>query len=141
MTIDNMEEVKKVLTEFKSIFTSIYDVKEDLEEQLAKKDDETIDYLHELELGKLKGFDVMRVANDLIRSRKERRIIKNKLELIKTEKGFIDNYITRGIVGELDQVIENIDRLKKNHENRQYKPRILKDLKCARKNKDKEETK
>ncbi len=61
------------------------------------------------------------------------------MELIKTEKGFIDNYITRGIVGELDQVIENIDRLKKNHENRQYKPRILKRLEMCKKNKDKEE--
>lgn len=139
MRIDNMEEVKKVLTEFKSIFTSIYDVKKELEEQLAIKDDETTDYLHELELGKLKGFDVMRVANDLVKSRKERRIIKNKLELIKTEKGFIDNYITRGIVGELDQVIKNIDTLKRNQENREYTPRILKDLKCARKNKDREE--
>lgn len=141
MRIDNMEEVKKVLTEFKSIFTSIYDVKKELEEQLAIKDDETTDYLHELELGKLKGFDVMRVANDLVKSRKERRIIKNKLELIKTEKGFIDNYITRGIVGELDQVIKNIDTLKRNQENREYTPRILKDLKCARKNKDREEWK
>ena len=43
MQLDNMEEVKKAITEFKSIFTNIYDVKKDIEDQLAIKDDETGD--------------------------------------------------------------------------------------------------
>lgn len=137
MQLDNMEEVKKAITDFKSIFTSIYDVKKDLEDQLSIKDDETIDYLHELELGNLNAIEVMATAKKLINSRKERRIIKEKLELIKTTKGFVDNYIVKGIVGDLEQVVENIDTLKRNQENRQYTPRILKDLKCAKKKKEK----
>ena len=79
----------------------------------------------------------MATAKKLINSRKERRIIKEKLELIKTTKGFVDNYIVKGIVGDLEQVVENIDTLKRNQENRQYTPRILKDLKCAKKKKEK----
>ena len=137
MQLDNMEEVKKAITDFQSIFTSIYDVKKDLEDQLSIKDDETIDYLHELELGNLNAIEVMATAKKLINSRKERRIIKEKLELIKTTKGFVDNYIVKGIVGDLEQVVENIDTLKRNQENRQYTPRILKDLKCAKKKKEK----
>lgn len=137
MQLDNMEEVKKAITDFKSIFTSIYDVKKDLEDQLSIKDDETTDYLHELELGNLNAIEVMATAKKLIHSRKERRIIKEKLELIKTTKGFVDNYIVKGIVGDLEQVVENIDTLKRNQENRQYTPRILKDLKCAKKKKEK----
>ena len=137
MQLDNMEDVKKAITDFKSIFTSIYDVKKDLEDQLSIKDDETTDYLHELELGNLNAIEVMATAKKLINSRKERRIIKEKLELIKTTKGFVDNYIVKGIVGDLEQVVENIDTLKRNQENRQYTPRILKDLKCAKKKKEK----
>ena len=137
MQLDNMEDVKKAITDFKSIFTSIYDVKKDLEDQLSIKDDETTDYLHELELGNLNAIEVMATAKKLIHSRKERRIIKEKLELIKTTKGFVDNYIVKGIVGDLEQVVENIDTLKRNQENRQYTPRILKDLKCAKKKKEK----
>lgn len=137
MQLDNMEEVKKTITEFKSIFTSIYDVKKDLEDQLSIKDDETTDYLHELELGNLNAIEVMATAKRLINSRKERRIIKEKLELINTTKGFVDNYIVKGIVGELEQVEKNLDTLKRNQENRQYTPRVLKDLKCAKKKKEK----
>ena len=136
MQLDNMEEVKKVITDFKSIFTSIYDVKKELEDQLSIKDDETIDYLHELELGNLNAIEVMATAKKLINSRKERRIIKEKLESIKTTKGFVDNYIVKGIVGDLEQVVENLETLKRNQENRQYTPRILKDLKCAKKKKE-----
>lgn len=137
MQLDNMEEVKKAIADFKSIFTSIYDVKKDLEDQLSIKDDETTDYLHELELGNLNAIEVMATAKRLINSRKERRIIKEKLELINTTKGFVDNYIVKGIVGELEQVEKNLDTLKRNQENRQYTPRILKDLKCAKKKKEK----
>lgn len=137
MQLDNMEEVKKTITEFKSIFTNIYDVKKELEDQLSIKDDETTDYLHELELGNLNAIEVMATAKKLINSRKERRRIKEKLELINTTKGFVDNYIVKGIVGELEQVEKNLDTLKRNQENRQYTPRILKDLKCAKKKKEK----
>lgn len=137
MQLDNMEEVKKAIADFKSIFTNIYDVKKELEDQLSIKDDETTDYLHELELGNLNAIEVMATAKKLINSRKERRIIKEKLELINTTKGFVDNYIVKGIVGELEQVEKNLDTLKRNQENRQYTPRVLKDLKCAKKKKEK----
>lgn len=134
MQLDNMEDVKRTVSEFKEIFTNIYDVKKELEEQLVIKENEIIDYLHELELGNLNGIEMMGIAKKLKKSRKERRILKDKIELIKTEKGFVDNHITKGMTGELERMIENIDTLKANQENRQYIPRVVQDLKCAKKN-------
>lgn len=132
MQLNNIEEARKTLVDFKSFFTQIYDVKKDLENKLALKDDETVDYLHELELGDLNAIELMKTAKKLITVRKERRVLKDKLELIKTEKGFVDIYIAKGIVNELDRAIENIDTLKKFQENRKYFPKVIKDLKCAK---------
>ena len=39
----------------------------------------------------------------------------------------------KGIMGETDITIKNIETLRNNQENRQYTPRVLKDLKCAKK--------
>lgn len=136
MQIDNMEEVKQVFTDFKSIFTNIYDVKEELEKQVEIKELETRDYLHELELGDLNAIELMKTAKKIIKTRKERRVLKDKIELINTEKGFIDTYIVKGIVGELEQAIQNIETLKSNQENRQYIPKVLTDLKCAKRSRE-----
>lgn len=138
MQLDNMKDVKKTFEEFKSIFTNIYDVKQELENQLRIKEDEKEDLLHEFEFGDIKGFEYIRLGTRVTKHRKERRIIKNKLELIMTIKGFIDNHIVKGIVGEIDQVIENIETLEKNQKNRKYIPRVLKDLKCAKRKDDKQ---
>ena len=74
----------------------------------------------------------MKVANALIKTRKERRILKKKLELVNTLKGYTDKYITKGIIAETRQAIQNIDTLKSNQETKEYTPRIIKDLKCAK---------
>lgn len=133
MQLDNIEEARNTFVDFKSFFIEIYDTKKELEDELVLKDNETVDYLHELELGDLNAIELMKTVKRLINVRKERRIIKDKLELIKTEKGFVDTYIVKGIVNELDRAIENIDTLKKYQVNRKYTPKVVKDLKCAKK--------
>lgn len=62
----------------------------------------------------------------------ERRIIKDKIDLINTIKPYTSKFITKGICAETDATIKNIETLKSNQENRKYTPRILKDLKCAK---------
>ena len=66
----------------------------------------------------------------------ERRIIKDKIELINTIKPYTSKFITKGICAETDITIKNIETLKGNQESRQYTPRIIKDLKCAKKKKE-----
>lgn len=136
MQIDNMEEMKTLLVEIDNIFTNLDEVKKDIENKICIKEAEQEDYLHELELAKLNGIEIMKVANALIKTRKERRILKNKLELVNTLKGYTDKYITKGIIADTRQAIQNIDTLKSNQETKEYTPRIIKDLKCAKKKKE-----
>lgn len=132
MQIDNMEDMKTLLVEIDNIFTNLDEVKKDIENKICIKEAEQEDYLHELELAKLNGIEIMKVANALIKTRKERRILKNKLELVNTLKGYTDKYITKGIIADTRQAIQNIDTLKSNQETKEYTPRIIKDLKCAK---------
>ena len=60
----------------------------------------------------------------------------NKIDLINTIKPYASKFITKGICAETDTTIKNIETLKSNQENRQYTPRIIKDLKCAKKKKE-----
>ena len=97
MQIDNMEEVKTLLLEIDNLFTNLDDLKKDIENKICIKEAEQEDYLHELELAKLNGIEIMKVSHSLIKTRKERRILKNKLELLNTIKGYTDKYINKGI--------------------------------------------
>lgn len=136
MRIDNIEEMKILLIEIEEVFTYLDDVKKDIENKICIKEAEQEDYLHELELAKLNGIEIMKVANALIKTRKERRILKNKLELINTLKGYTDKYITKGIIADTKQAIQNINTLKSNQEAKEYTPRVVKGLKCAKKKKE-----
>ena len=87
-------------------------------------------------MSKLSIGERSRIYSHLEKVLKERRILKNKLELINTLKPYTNKYIMKGIFAETDITIRNIQTLKSNQENRQYTPRILQDLKCAKKKKE-----
>ena len=48
---------------------------------------------------------------------------------------YTDKYITKGIIGDTKQAIKNIEMLESNHKTREYVPRIIKNLRCAKKRK------
>ena len=104
-----IEESKKLLVEVENLFNSLDEVKKGLEKELYIKEDETQDYLHELELGNLNGIDIMKTSKRLIKTRKERRVIKNKLEVLNTLKGYTDKYINKGIISETRQAIGELE--------------------------------
>lgn len=135
MKIDNVDEVKELLVDIDILFSNLDDIKKELEEKIRQKEAEQEDYLHEIELGNLNGIQLTGVAKDLKQTRKERRVFKDKLELINTLKGYTDKYITKGIVGDTKQAIKNIEMLESNHKTREYVPRIIKNLRCAKKRK------
>ena len=66
----------------------------------------------------------------------KRRIAKDKIDLINTLKPYVNKFITKGICAETEATIRNIETLRSNQENRQYTPRVLQDLKCAKKKKE-----
>lgn len=139
MKIDDIDETKALLADIDILFSNLDDIKKDLEEKIRQKEAEQEDYLHEIELGNLNGIQLTGVAKELKQTRKERRVFKDKLELINTLKGYTDKYITKGIVGDTKQAIKNIEMLESNHKTREYVPRIVKNLRCAKKRKGEEE--
>ena len=138
MKIDNVDEVKELLVDVDILFSNLDDIKKTLEEKIRQKEAEQEDYLHEIELGNLNGIQLTGIAKELKQTRKERRVFKDKLELINTLKGYTDKYITKGIIGDTKQAIKNIEMLEANHKTREYVPRIIKNLRCAKKKKGEE---
>ena len=105
MKIDNVDEVKELLVDVDILFSNLDDIKKELEEKIRQKEAEQEDYLHEIELGNLNGIQLTGVAKQLKQTRKERRVFKDKLDLINTLKGYTDKYITKGIIGDTKQAI------------------------------------
>lgn len=136
MEIENMEQSLELLKNIKFFFLNMEDTEKKLKTDLSNKEAEQEDLLHEIELSKLNAIEIMAIYKKLETVRKERRVIKDKIELINTMKSYANKFVGKGICGETEATIRNIETLKSNQENRQYTPRILKDLKCAKKSKE-----
>lgn len=136
MQIDNMEETLELLNNINYFFSNIDEIDKKLQLDLYNKEGERDDLLHEIELSKLSIGERSRIFSQLEKVLKERRTIKDKIDLINTIKPYTNKYIMKGIFAETDTTIKNIETLKRNQENRQYTPRVLKDLKCAKKKKE-----
>lgn len=133
MIIEDIKETLDLLGNIKYFFLDIEETEKKLNTELYNKEGERDDLLHEIELSKLNAIERMQVYSKLETVLKERRIIKNKIELINTIKPYANKFITKGICAETEATIRNVETLKSNQENRQYTPRVIKNLKCAKK--------
>ena len=136
MIIENMQQTIALLKDIKEFFYNIDETERKLNTELYNKEGERDDLLHEIELSKLNAIEIMSTYKKLETVLKERRCIKDKIDLINTIKPYASKFITKGICAETDTTIKNIETLKSNQENRQYTPRIIKDLKCAKRKKE-----
>ena len=136
MEIDDMQQSLELLNNIKNFFYNIEEIEKKLNTDLYNKEGERDDLLHEIELSKLNAIEIMSTYKRLEKVLQERRVIKDKIDLISTIKPYTSKYITKGICAETDATIKNIETLKRNQENRQYTPRVLKDLKCAKKKRE-----
>lgn len=131
MKVNNPKEIKQLLTDVIDFFNSIDNEINELNKQLNIKEGEQEDLLHEFEMAKLNGIEMMKVSKSMITTRKERRKIKDNLELLKTLKPLANMYYTKGMNAEILQTIKNIETLESNWTSRKYTPRVLNNLKCA----------
>lgn len=132
MKIDDIEEVMKYLEDTKYLFSYIDTERDRLEKELANKELERDDWLHEIELASLNAIERGKVYAKLEKVLIERREIKDKLDYINTIRGYTSKLIPKGICAETNQVIENMNTLKKSKAERKYTARIVKNLKCAK---------
>ena len=136
MEIEDMQQTLELLENIKEFFFNIEETEKKLNTELYTKEGERDDLLHEIELSKLNAIEIMSTYKRLEKVLQERRIIKNKIDLISTIKPYTSKFITKGICAETDITIKNIETLKHNQENRQYTQRVIQDLKCAKKKKE-----
>ena len=135
MQIEDMDDTLELLNNISYFFRNAEAEENKLQNELLIKEGEKNDLLHEIELSKLNAIERSMVYSKLEKTLKERRVIKNKIELINTIKPYTTKFIMKGICFETDTVIRNIETLKRNQENKQYTPRVLQNLKCAKKKK------
>ena len=136
MIIENMQQTIDLLNNIKDFFFNIEEIEKKLIAELYNKEGERDDLLHEIELSDLNIGERASTYKKLKKVLQERRIIKDKIEIVNTIKPYTSKFITKGICAETDVTIKNIETLKSNQENRQYTPRVIKDLKCAKKKKE-----
>lgn len=136
MIIENMQQTIDLLKNIKDFFYNIEEIEKKLIAELYNKEGERDDLLHEIELSDLNIGERASTYKKLKKVLQERRIIKDKIEIVNTIKPYTSKFITKGICAETDVTIKNIETLKSNQENRQYTPRVIKDLKCAKKKKE-----
>ncbi len=132
MQIDNVEDILELLNNINYFFRNVDEIDKKLQTLLYNKELERDDLLHEIELSKLNAIEIMSIYKKLENTLQERRIIKDKIELINTLKPYSNKYIMKGIFADTNKTIKNIQTLKSNQSNKHYTPRILKDLKCAK---------
>lgn len=137
MKLDDINVIEKYLNESNEFFGLLDAEKARLESELSKKELERDDLLHEIELAKLNAIELTRVSMRLKNTLTERRVLKDKIDMLTTVRGFTNKYISKGICAEIRVAIENLKKLKELKQNRRYKARVLKDLKCAEKENEK----
>lgn len=133
LDITNTNDIKDLISDI-IYFVENYDsAKKEIEHKIYIENGKQDDYLHEIELARLNGIEVMQVAKKLKEVRINRRIYKDKLEMLNTANSYVSKFITKGVLSESKTLIENIDRVTENQNTRQYNPRVIQDLKCTKK--------
>lgn len=128
--IEIMNE-EEFLIEMKNFFENIDKLSIDLEEQIKETELARNDLLHELELAKLDGVGMMKVAKTLKEVLLERRRYKDELAKVMILKELTDKYNNRLITGDIIKTLKELKDLKKKNEERKYKARRVKNLKCV----------
>lgn len=138
MEYEEIDQTLKLLEEIKCFFLNLKETEKKLIADLANKEAEFCDIYHEIELSDLNAVEIIKIHKQEKKVLQERRDLKNKIEFINTCKSYVNKFIEKGICGETEEVIKNIKTLQKNQQSKQYTPRILKDLKCAKKKEKKQ---
>ena len=132
MNLRDEEKIGIFLNELENFFENIDKELKQIDIEIQNKELERDDLLHEIELANLNAIELSTASRRLRKSLQERRELKNTREYIHTLKGFSDKFITKGIIADSKQLIQNVENLNKSRNERKYTPRILKDLKVGK---------
>ena len=132
MKFENTKEVKQILENIHELVMSISPEEKRLNMELEVQENIQQDLLHEIEMANLNAIERTKVYCLLRKNRKERRKIKDTLDLIHSIKPYTNRFVEKGILSETNHVIKKIEVYDQHIETRIYTPRVLKNLKCAK---------
>lgn len=132
MNLRNETETREFIFNLKYFFENIDSELKNIENEIANKELERDDMLHEIELGNLNAVELGMAASRLRKIMQQRRVLKDQREFAYSLKGFSDKFINKGIVGDSKQLLTNLENLNKARNERKYTPRLLKDLKIGK---------
>lgn len=93
MVIEDMQQSLELLENIKNFFYNIEEIEKKLNMDLRNKKYERDDLLHEIELSKLNAIEIVAVYKKLEKVLQERRIIKDKIDLVSTIKPYANKFI------------------------------------------------
>lgn len=123
-----MERIDELLTALDIINKAIINAPKEYQytyEMIGKKDLETIDYLHQLEINNMTDKEKRKWYKEFKKCRKDRRSLKNEQEELTEIKKLVE---VPKLQNSIQTAICNLRRIKENRENPVYKPRAIKDL-------------
>ena len=94
---------------------------------VGEKDKETIDFMHEVELKKLKQNEKAKMMTRLVEIRKERRYWKNKVDEYQSINELLNDKEFKKTIEQLKQVLGKVRKAENYLEDREYKPRVKKE--------------
>lgn len=114
---------------FLNLLNYIDDNWDKIYDEIGKADQETSDFLHELELIDLDDDKGSRIARTIKEIRIRRRELKDQQELIRHLKTFLEN--NKSLKMSLFKVLQQMKKTIEYQETRYYSPRVRIDLECA----------
>ena len=123
ITIKNSEIISSFLKLIDSV-SKEYQIAFDM---VGEKDKETIDFMHEVELKKLKQNEKAKMMTKLVEIRKERRYWKNKVDEYQSLNELLNDKEFKKTIEQLKQVLGKVRKAENYLEDREYKPRAKKE--------------
>lgn len=133
MNFENTKEIKHIFESMHELVMNILPEEKRIKEALNVQEDIQKDLLHEIELANLNAIEITKVYCQLRKMRQERRKLKDTLDLIYTIKQYTNEFVKKGILSEISNVIKKVDTYEEHIKTRIYVPRVLENLKCAKK--------
>ena len=119
-------DIEEALKAVRDVYINFPKLHTELQEELTRIDDEAQDLLHLIELTNCNAYEGFKLYKDLQRNRKERRIVKDRIELLGPVMEI--NKYGKPAHKNINRCIEDVQRVQEKHGCRTYRMRVRTEL-------------
>ena len=120
-------KTSEIISSFLKLIDSVSKEYQIAFDMVGEKDKETTDFMHEVELKKLKQNEKAKMMTKLVEIRKERRYWKNKVDKYQSLNELLNDKEFNKTIEQLKQVLGKVRKAENYLEDREYKPRVKKE--------------